>query len=151
MRDPTPQSPNLVFRSKIDLWLIAALVLVPVVILSFIAGDSGVNEYRLDLVILLIVIIVPGGIAGLYATTRYTITPDMLLVRSGPFTWAIPLREITRIEPTYNPASSPAFSLDRLSIYYGLGNRLMVSPMEKENFLAALRKRMQAQNDAITR
>ncbi len=123
----------------------------PVFILGYIAGDSGVNEYRLDVVILLIVIIVPASIGALYATTRYTITSDMLLVRSGPFTWTIPLREITRIEPTYNPASSPAFSLDRLSIYYGLGNRLMVSPSEKENFLANLRKRMQAQNEAITR
>jgi hypothetical protein len=116
-----------------------------------IAGDSGVNQYRVDLLTLLIVIIVPGGIGGLYATTHYTITSDMLLVRSGPFAWVIPLREITRIEPTRNPASSPAFSLDRLSIYYGLGNRLMISPTDKENFLATLRKRMQAQNDAITR
>ena len=151
MRDPTPRSTNLVFRSKIDLWLVGALVLVPVFILGFIAGDGGVNEYRLDLLTLAIVIIVPGSIGGLYATTRYTITPDMLLVRSGPFAWAIPLSEITRIEPTRNPASSPAFSLDRLSIYYGLGNRLMVSPTDKENFLAILRKRMQAQNEAITR
>ena len=151
MRDPAPEAPNLVFRSKIDLWLVGALVLVPVLILSLIAGDSGVNEYRLDVLTLLIVIIVPGSIGALYATTRYTITPDMLLVRSGPFGWTIPLREITRIEPTYNPASSPAFSLDRLSIYYGLGNRLMVSPTDKENFLASLKKRMQAQNEAISR
>ena len=142
---------NIVSRSKIDLWLLGAIVLVPVLILEFIAGDSGVNQYRVDLLTLLIVIIVLGGIGGLYATTYYTITSDMLLVRSGPFAWVIPLREITRIEPTRNPASSPAFSLDRLSIYYGLGNRLMISPTDKENFLATLRKRMQAQNDAITR
>jgi hypothetical protein len=130
---------------------VAAIVLVPVLVLGFIAGDSGVNEYRIDLLTWLIVIIVVGGIGGLYATTRYTIMADRLLVRSGPFTWVIPLREITRIEPTRNPASSPAFSLDRLSIYYGLGNRLMVSPTDKENFLATLKKRMQAQNEAITR
>jgi len=149
--EPTPQAVNIVSRSKIDLWLLGAIVLVPVLILEFIAGDSGVNQYRVDLLTLLIVIIVPGGIGGLYATTHYTTTSDMLLVRSGPFAWVIPLREITRIEPTRNPASSPAFSLDRLSIYYGLGNRLMISPTDKENFLATLRKRMQAQNDAITR
>ena len=151
MGKPTPQAVNIVSRSKIDLWLLGAIVLVPVLILEFIAGDSGVNQYRVDLLTLLIVIIVLGGIGGLYATTYYTITSDMLLVRSGPFAWVIPLREITRIEPTRNPASSPAFSLDRLSIYYGLGNRLIISPTDKENFLATLRKRMQAQNDAITR
>ncbi|MGN6719066.1 MAG: PH domain-containing protein [Candidatus Binatia bacterium] len=151
MRDPTPQPTNIDFRSKIDLWLMGAILVVPVFVLEFIAGDGGVNEYRVDLLTWLIVIIVVGGIGGLYATTRYTITPDMLLVRSGPFAWAIPLREITRIEPTRNPASSPAFSLDRLSIYYGLGNHLMVSPTDKESFLATLRKRMQAQNEAITR
>lgn len=151
MGEPTPQAVNIVSRSKIDLWLLGAIVLVPVLILEFIAGDSGVNQYRVDLLTLLIVIIVLGGIGGLYATTHYTITSDMLLVRSGPFAWVIPLREITRIEPTRNPASSPAFSLDRLSIYYGLGNRLMISPTDKESFLATLRKRMQAQNEAITR
>ena len=151
MGEPTPQAVNIVSRSKIDLWLVGAIVLVPVFILSFVAGDSGVNAYRADLLMWLIVIIVVGGIGGLYATTRYTITPDRLLVTSGPFAWAIPLREITRIEPTRNPASSPAFSLDRLSIYYGLGNRLMVSPADKENFLAILKKRMQAQAEAITR
>jgi len=142
---------DVVFRSKIDLWLIGAIVFVPVFVLEVIAGDSGVNEYRVDLLSWLIIIVVVGGIGGLYATTRYTITTDMLLVRSGPFSWAIPLREITRIEPTRNPASSPAFSLDRLSIHYGLGNELMVSPVDKENFMATLRKHMQAQHDGLTR
>jgi hypothetical protein len=80
---------NIVSRSKIDLWLLGAIVLVPVLILEFIAGDSGVNQYRVDLLTLLIVIIVLGGIGGLYATTHYTITSDMLLVRSGPFAWVI--------------------------------------------------------------
>jgi hypothetical protein len=131
--------------------LVAAIVVVPVFVLEYIGTDAGVDAYRVDLLALLIVILVVGGVGGLYATTRYAITPDMLLVRSGPFSWAIPLREITRIEPTRNPASSPALSLDRLSIHYGLGNELMVSPTEKENFLANLKRRMQAQNEAITR
>ena len=151
MREPNLASANIDFRSKIDVWLVCAIVLVPVFMLGFFAGDRGVNEYRIDLLTLVIIVIVAGGIGGFYATTRYTITPDMLLVRSGPFAWSIPLHEITRIEPTHSPASSPAFSLDRLSIYYGLGNHLMVSPTDKENFLATLKKRMQAQNEAITR
>ena len=64
MRDPTPQPTNIDFRSKIDLWLVGAILLVPVFILEFIAGDGGVNEYRVDLLTWLIVIIVVGGIGG---------------------------------------------------------------------------------------
>ena len=77
-----------------------------------------------------IVVVVLAVFVWLYFTTRYTITSQAVLVKSGPFSWIVPLREITSIEPTHNPASSPAFSLDRLLIRYGGGDQAKVEELE---------------------
>ncbi|MFQ5610075.1 MAG: PH domain-containing protein [Woeseiaceae bacterium] len=43
------------------------------------------------------------------------------------------------MQPTRNPLSSPALSLDRLKITYGPKNRkVLVSPADKESFVQAL-------------
>src|SRR3546814_13731637 len=55
-----------------------------------------------------------------------------LRVLSGPFKWSVPLAKITAITPTSSPLSSPALSLDRLRIDYGVGNSVMISPRNKE-------------------
>ncbi len=58
------------------------------------------------------------------------------------FRWKININDITRIEPTHNPLSSPALSLDRLKIYYMKDGRVatvMISPKDKEGFLNILR------------
>ena len=74
-------------------------------------------------------------------TTRYTIDGTSLHVRSGPFRWTIPLRDIRSITPTRDLGSSPALSLDRLRIEYGGGRVLLVSPREKDTFLRDLQDR----------
>jgi hypothetical protein len=61
--------------------------------------------------------------AWLYLTTRYAITSEALFVKSGPFTWVIPSREITGTEPNDG-------DLD-----------LIVSPADKQGFVAAIKKR----------
>ena len=58
------------------------------------------------------------------------------------FRWKININDITQIEPTHNPLSSPALSLDRLKIYYRKDGRVatvMISPKDKEGFLNILR------------
>jgi hypothetical protein len=67
--------------------------------------------------------------------THYTLEPRQLLVRSGPFKWKVPIKDITSITATSNPLSSPALSLDRLRIEYGRGSAIMVSPRNKDQFL----------------
>ena len=74
-------------------------------------------------------------------TTHYTIDGTSLHVRSGPFRWTIPLRDIRLITPTRDSTSSPALSLDRLRIEYGGGRVLLVSPREKDTFLRDLQDR----------
>lgn len=140
-----------VFRSKVDLWLVAVIIGIPVFLIGFFFNDAELNKWRADIVALVIVVGVLAIVAWLYFTTRYTITAQSLFVKAGPFTWVIPLRDITRIEPTRSPASSPALSLDRLVIHYGIGEELMVSPVDKEGFMTELRKQMKSQSDAILR
>jgi hypothetical protein len=55
----------------------------------------------------------------------------------------IPIDDIISTEPSHNPASSPALSLDRLVIRYGQGAELMISPKEMAEFIAELKKHLQ--------
>ena len=130
-----------VYRSLIDKWLLtvfaaatAASVFAMVAVLY-----SGFSISSL----LAIPLLLAG--AGLpwwiVLTTDYTVTGRSLEIRSGPFHWSIPLREITRIEFTRNPTSSPALSLDRLRIQHAAGAQIMISPENRERFLAELRSR----------
>ena len=59
----------------------------------------------------------------------------------GPFTWRIPLAEVTGVRESNSVRFGPALSMDRLEIIYGGGRVLMVSPAEKTAFLMALRRR----------
>jgi len=71
--------------------------------------------------------------------TGYTITPDRILIRCGPFTFPVTLLGIDSITPTRSPWSSPACSLDRLKVVYGLSQQsIMVSPADKAGFLSAI-------------
>lgn len=138
-----------VFRSKVDLWIVGVMVGIPILVLEFFFEDIGLSDSSADLIVLIIVVGVLGIFGWIYFTTRYTITSEALFVRAGPFSWIVPLREITKIEPSRNPASSPALSLDRLLIRYGGGSELMISPADKQGFMIAIKKRMKAQSDTI--
>jgi len=70
--------------------------------------------------------------------THYTVLDGQLVIVSGPFRWRIPLSEITGVEPSRAPWSSPALSLDRLKISYGERRWVLVSPADKRGFLQAL-------------
>src|SRR3990167_4315870 len=66
--------------------------------------------------------------------TNYTLTADDLLIRSGPFRWRIVLGDVREVSPSHSWISSPALSLDRLSIRYGADRSILVSPREKQRF-----------------
>ncbi len=130
------------FRSKRDGWFVAVVwlacgLLVGTAWLPLAADDLGWSQ-------LLLVLVQVGAAAFmlwvLYGTS-YRIGERDLSVRSGPFRWRIPLDAIVSVEPTRNPLSSPACSLDRLRIVQRTGARerkIMISPTEKSEFLDAL-------------
>ncbi len=73
--------------------------------------------------------------------TYYLIDATSLVVRSGPFHWTVPLRDIRSVSATRDPRSGPALSFDRLRVEFGAGRVLLISPREKEEFLADLVRR----------
>jgi hypothetical protein len=87
-------------------------------------------------------LLLAAGVFQLHALygTDYTVDADTLHIRASLFRWHVPLAAIESIEPTSNPLSSPALSLDRWRIRYG-GKRIMVSPADPDAFLRALAAR----------
>lgn len=127
----------MVFRSKIDLWLllvIAAAAMVPLlqVMAALRNGENWLPH-------LLIFGILGGLFSWMLLSTKYTVNRDTLLVQSGPFRWRIFKNEITGIVPSKSILSSPALSLDRLRIEYAGGRRsILISPKNKDGFLKAI-------------
>jgi uncharacterized membrane protein YdbT with pleckstrin-like domain len=131
-----------VYRSKVDLWLVAVTVGAPVVLLEFILDGLNTPDKFAEVAAAVIVLAVLALFAWIYFSTRYTITGDFLMVKSGPFSWIIPIEDISAVEPTRNALSSPALSLDRLLIRYGKSAELMISPKDKAGFMTELRKHL---------
>jgi len=130
------------FRSKIDWWLL----LIFIVITANIVMKIYEANYHYSLAsnfphlifysLVILVIWLP------IFNTYYLLENKTLTIRSLVFRWEININDITRIEPTHNPLSSPALSLDRLKIYYMKDDRVataMISPKDKEGFLNMLR------------
>jgi hypothetical protein len=127
-----------VYRSKVDTWLGVILGAVPsllVVIIWKLLHEPVQGKWFVILPVFFIGICLP---FSLLAYTNYTITAKSLSIRSGLFKWEIPLKEISTIEPTNDPLSSPALSLDRLRIEYAQGKSILISPINKAEFIRDL-------------
>ena len=126
------------FRSKIDTWLsvllIASALMCGVIGIALLWFDGDENVWGAFLVVLI------GGALPIWPvlTTKYVVTGDELHIRSGPFSWRVDLTTISSVEETRNPLSSPAMSLDRLAIHYGDSKTILVSPVDKAGFRAAI-------------
>ena len=125
-------------RSKIDGWL-AAVLLLSIALLVAGLWTAHAQDGPLPVALALPILLLGAGLPlWILAGTHYTFVGDALVVRCGPFRWRIPLREIRSVTPTRDMLASPALSLDRLRIDYGVGRTVMVSPADKDAFLRAL-------------
>jgi|SRR5688572_6268979 hypothetical protein len=130
-----------IYRSRIDQWLfmvfaIASLVAAGVCVPLLLYGSWV--EWLLAAITLTIGMGLPWWVM---LTTVYTVTTGFLDIRSGPFHWQVPLRQIHGVRRTRSALSSPALSLDRLKIDYSDARSIMISPEDAERFLADLRSR----------
>ena len=127
-----------VYKSKIDWWLGAILFVA--MIASALAGLKALSAHTPNSIWAALLIGGVGLILPLVSllSTRYVIQGQQLVVRSGLFKWRIPINEISDITPTSDPIASPALSLDRLRISYGRSKTVLVSPRNKDAFLAQI-------------
>ena len=127
----------MVFNSAVDWWYYVVIVVVAIVVLF-----SVVPPMRSDQLSILggvaIIIVSLGLPVWLLLATNYRTDAESLYVRSGPFSWTIPLAEIESVKPSRSSLSSPALSLDRLEIRYSGGKRILVSPRDRDSFIDAV-------------
>lgn len=129
------------FRSKVDAWLLVVMVgaaLAVFLSIRMASAEGLLPPVWVLAVILALTVVLP---VWLLAATHYTFTEEQLVIRSGPFRWRIPLRDIRSADASRNPVSSPALSLDRLRIDYGSGRVVYISPRDREGFLRELESR----------
>lgn len=127
-----------VFKSKVDRWLAAILVLTMIVSLISVIGafkSGSTSAYVSSLILLLLGVGLP---TWLLLSTKYVVTDKDLIVMSGPFKRTIALSDIQSTAPSRNALASPALSLDRLKVSFGNGKFVLVSPKNKKEFIAAL-------------
>lgn len=129
------------FPSKRDSWL---SVLLWVGAVASIAGGLSQLALAASILVRMLVLAMLLGTASLMLWvlygTHYTFAEDELDIRSGPFRFRVPLAQVVSAEPSRNPLSSPACSLDRLLIRYGR-RRILVSPEDRREFLETLARR----------
>jgi hypothetical protein len=134
---------NTVFRSKIDggfIWI--ALAMPGVAFVALFTAPQGNRLLWIPVGMLFLAAIV---VCWIFIATYYELQGDQLVAHCGPFSWRVPLAEVTDIRESKSVRSGPALSMDRLEVVYGGGKVLLISPADKSGFVATVRRRMAAQ------
>jgi Bacterial PH domain len=126
------------FRSKIDGKFKALAFVMPCVALVALATSPRIAVLWMPAIAILLITVV---VVWVTLATYYEFRGEALVAHSGPFSWRIPLKDISAVRESNSVRSGPALSMDRLEITYRNGRVLLVSPEDKPGFLAALRRR----------
>lgn len=123
-----------VFKSKVGWWYHFTIVLIMAgCVASFLTTNVVTMIFMLFLAMLVLHVLL---------NTWYKITADGVLIAHCSIfpEKRIPISEISAVEVTVMPVSSYALSLDRLIIYKGAMQWMLVSPVNKQDFVKLLRK-----------
>lgn len=122
------------FPSKKDWWMYLVFLGIFLAILSPVVMDKDYSSLWAAIPIICFLL-------WIWLTTYYVIADKTLLVRSAFIRKTISIDEIKSIDRSFNPLSSPALSLDRLKIHYGLHRTILISPLDRNAFIEELMKR----------
>lgn len=129
------------FASKVDGWMIPVMIVaVAGMIWSLVAVMITETPWQIRIVVAIVTVLVIALLFSVLTRTHYTVANGELRVVSGPFRRTISLSDITGVEPTRNPMSSPALSMDRLKVSYGKKKFVLISPADKAGFLNAIER-----------
>lgn len=118
-----------VFRSRIDWWL--AAILLGVVALALVSAWMTDSLSLLTIVVLLLILTT--------FRTVYVVKDNKLRVWVGLIPYASKeIGQVKSVHRTTSLLSSPALSIDRLRITFANGGILIISPKDREGFIAAL-------------
>jgi hypothetical protein len=121
------------FYSKIGLEVVIPIVLIIGVTTTLMVLQKAWPGVAIILVTLLFIV-------HLITTTYYQIERGALRIKSGfIINKLIAINSIRKIQKSNSIFSSPAASLDRLEIFYNKYDSVLISPKDKQEFLAQLR------------
>jgi hypothetical protein len=121
------------YKSKTSIWL--ALLVLLAIVGPVIPTITDFFWFAMVYLILFSALLLPT-----FLNTRYTITDDRLHIKSGfLYQKEIPVSAIRKIVETGNMASAPALSLDRLEIFFGKFDTVLISPIDKTGFISSLK------------
>ncbi len=128
------------YRSKVDWWIAVLLWVAPLVSLSVCVRmvlERKFTELPIGIGMLILIAVL---YLGVVMPIAYGMHSDHLWIKSGWFRYSIGLSDIVEVKPSRNPLSSPALSLDRLSVRYGTGlfKAVLISPADRDLFLDEL-------------
>ncbi len=132
------------FSTRVD-WWIGLLMFwagaMPPAVTAF-----GLLGHRIEVVILGLIAtgVMAAVLLGTAIPVRYELHDRELVIRSGLLRFRIAYSGIKSVRPSRSFLKAPAWSLDRLALEYSgsfLGNPVLISPKEKEEFLAELSRR----------
>lgn len=125
----------MVFRSRVSVGLVIFLVAI-FGFAFFTTLSAGAVPALATLVPVVLLIVV------LFASLRYIIDGNILYVRSIPFTrgTAYDLTKLKSISPSRTLLSSPALSLRRIKLDFGVGMPLIISPAAQDLFIDEIRR-----------
>lgn len=122
------------YKSKIDIWLVV-LFYVMMLLPTLVALIDMFSWIMVALDVLLF-----GFVSITLFNTKYIIDGELLYIKCG----FLPkekcfISQIVKIKNTHNIISAPAISLDRIEIRLNNRQQLIISPLDKEEFINHLR------------
>ena len=122
-----------VFRSRISVLVIVFMLLIFIpIFIPFIQYGDYRMLWKPCLVLLFVLFLFMG--------MRYIIAGDRLFVKIWFIpTWSISVMDIDSVKRSYNPLSSPAASLKRLSVFSTANRECLISPVREQEFIETLR------------
>lgn len=136
--------PDETFRSAVDRWLIVLLVAtVAVPIVFVVAPPAGAGNILAARLIVVVTTVLMALFFGTFLSgTEYVLRARDLYVHAGPLKWTIRYDTIRAVEWTHTLVSAPANSLKRLRVRYGTYGWIVISPEDRDVFVAALARRV---------
>lgn len=125
------------YPSKIDLWVAALLACITVTI-GWTAWQSS-NAVGFTILAAWI-----GCLAVTAVPCYYVLEDDHLFIRAGVWKWRIPYADIQTVTPSQSVLAGPSLSFQRVEIISGEAGSVLVSPVNRDEFINELKQRLPA-------
>ncbi len=127
-----------VYRSKISYGLLSFTLLLCVTTWA-IPGLDGAPTQTMIILSLVIIATIAFILHAFYSTRYWINEKNEFRVKAGFINdLSIPIDGITKVKKTSSWIASPAASFDRIEVFYGKWNSVIISPKEKAELVKAL-------------